>query len=157
MTARKTLISIFGLCFMLASSSGSAAGAGSTLENTSVRLWYEGTGRLSDNILVDRNFALWNIIIGEGSAEENANDALFSIDVRSQGQENTQRPLIMTATDERGRVLARRTFLSVLTSQAGNATMALWIRDIGCAGTVVFLAQQGIVRKSVSLDFNCGE
>ncbi|MGE3692198.1 MAG: hypothetical protein AB7F98_12555 [Novosphingobium sp.] len=128
-----------------------------TLANPSVRLWYEGTGRLSDNIAPPREFPLWNTIIGAGAAEENANDALFTVEVRTRGQQNVSQPLALTATDARGKVLASRTLRGVLTSEAGRMTAALWVRDIGCAGAVTFVAQMGTRRQTVRLDFDCGE
>ena len=128
-----------------------------SLANPSVRLWYEETGRLSENIAPPRKFALWNAIIGAGDAEENANDALFTVDLKSIGEQNIRQTLTLTATDAKGKVLARRVMANLLTGEAGNVTAALWVRDVGCAGTVVFLARLGNSRRSVSLDFNCGE
>jgi hypothetical protein len=93
--------------------------AGGFLANPAVRLWYEETGRLSENILGANEFYLWNTMIGEGSAEEQANDALFTIDLRNDGQQNIPHPLTLTATDESGKVLARRSFANLLTSEGG--------------------------------------
>lgn len=136
-----------------------AAGAAvsASLANPAVRLWYEGTGRLSDNIAPPREFTLWNVIIGEGSADEPANDALFTVEVRTQGEQNVSQPLTMTATDAKGKVLASRTLRSVLTSNAGRMTAALWVRDVGCAGAVRFVAQMGASRQATRLNFDCGE
>lgn len=122
-----------------------------------VRLWYQETGRLSDDIAPPRDFVLWNTIIGEGEAEEAADDALFTIEVRTQGQQFVRRPLTLSAVDGRGKVLARRTYKSVLTSDAGKVVLPLWVRDVGCAGTVVFSAGIGVEQQSFTLEFACGE
>lgn len=136
-----------------------AAGAPvrATVANPAVRLWYESTGRLSDNIAPPRDFTLWNVIIGEGSAEEPANDALFTVEVRTQGQQNVSLPLTLSATDAKGKVLATRTLRGVLTSDAGRMTAALWVREVGCAGAVAFVAQMGASRQTARLNFDCGE
>ena len=148
-------------CAMFLAGPGQLQAAGSpvraSLASPAVRLWYEGTGRLSDNIAPPREFPLWNTIIGAGAAEENANDALFTVEVRTQGQQNVSQPLTMSATDAQGKVLASRTLRGVLTSEAGRMTAALWVRDVGCAGTVTFVAQLGASRQTTRLDFECGE
>ncbi len=122
-----------------------------------MQLWYEGTGKLSDNIAPPRKFALWNTIIGEGDAEEHANDALFTVELHSDGEQNITQPLTLTAIDSRGKVLARRVLIRLLTNGSGNTTSALWVRDVGCAGRVNFQAQFGTAKRSVMLDFACGE
>jgi hypothetical protein len=133
------------------------ASGGAYLTNPSVRLWYEGTGRLSDNIAPPRKFNLWNTIIGEGDAEEVANDALFTVDLRSDGQQNIREPVTLSATDLKGKILASRILPGLLTSQNGTSTVALWVKNVGCAGTVVFTAKMGMDKRSVKLDFSCGE
>lgn len=151
--------SVVGSLLLLSATSAPAMGpsVGAYLANPSVRLWYEGTGRLSDNIAPPRKFHLWNTIIGEGDAEEVADDALFTIDLKSDGQQNIREPVVLTAVDSRGKVLASRTVPRPLTSANGNVTVPLWVRDVGCAGTVVFTARMGSYNRSVKLEFGCGE
>ncbi|MDR2856730.1 MAG: hypothetical protein LBV50_02660 [Novosphingobium sp.] len=150
-----TLVGVAGLA--LGTTAQAKASAAPALANPSVRLWYEGTGRLSDNIAPPKRVTLWNTIIGEGDARENANDALFTIDLKGAGEQTVSRPLILTATGAGGKVLASRTLKDVLIGDAGNATLPLWVRDVGCAGRVVFTAQLGSVKRTVTLDFKCGE
>ncbi len=127
-----------------------------SLESPKVRLWYQETGRLSGDIS-DQPNGLWNTIIGGGAAEEYANDALFTIEVRTQGQQNLTQPVVLTATGENGKVLARRAVRDGLTSEEGKMVAPLWVRDVGCAGPVTFTAQLGASRQAVRLNFNCGE
>ena len=136
---------------------GQIAVAAPTLANPQVRLWYEETGRLSGNIAPPKTVTLWNTCIGEGDAQENANDALFTIDVRSCGAENVDTPITLVANGANGKILARRTYTSVLTSEAGVAVLALWVPNVGCGGRVVLNARMGAVSRSVSLDFDGGE
>ncbi|MDB5680147.1 hypothetical protein [Sphingomonas bacterium] len=147
----------FLLLWSVLSVQAAAASGGAYLTNPSVRLWYEGTGRLSDNIAPPRKFNLWNTIIGEGDAEEIANDALFTIDLRSDGQQNIREPITLTATDLKGKILASRILPGLLTSRNGTSTVALWVKNVGCAGTVVFTAKMGMDKRLVKLDFSCGE
>lgn len=136
---------------------GQIAAAAPTLANPQVRLWYEETGRLSGNVAPPKRVTLWNTCIGEGDAQENANDALFTIDVRSSGEENINTPITLVASGASGKIIARRTYTNILTSEAGIAVLALWVPNVGCAGRVVLNARMGTVSKSVTLDFNGGE
>ena len=142
---------------LLASGGSSHAQSLGQLANPSVRLWYEGTGRLSDNIAPPRDFALWNAIIGEGTAEENANDALFTVEIHANGEQNIATPLTMTATNSKGKILGQRIFSGFLTSHDGKVVAPLWIRNVGCAGRVNFSARFGRQKESVTLNFDCGE
>jgi len=147
-----------GAVLMLCQAQAYAAPSAEThLDNPSVRLWYEESGRLSGNIATPKGFALWNVVIGGGDAEENANDALFTVDLKSRGEQNVTLPLTLTAIDSKGKILARRVFSHLLTGANGNVTVPLWVNNIGCAGTVTFTARYSGERKAVSLGFNCGE
>ncbi len=158
MAMRNWLLAAIALPHLAATTAASAAESGGAfIANPSVRLWYEETGRLSDNIAPPRDFQLWNTIIGEGAAEEQADDALFTVELRSDGQQNLAQPLTLRATDAKGKVLASRTVTNTLTGEAGRVVVPLWVRDVGCAGRVVFSAQFGASRRTVTLDFNCGE
>jgi hypothetical protein len=127
------------------------------LGQSQVRLWYQETGRLSEDIAPPKTVGLWNTIIGEGGAEENADDALFIMEIRTTGEQNIAQPLTLTATNKSGKILAQRTFKTILTSEMGTAVLPLWVKDIGCAGTVVFSAAMGVERRTFSIDFPCGE
>jgi hypothetical protein len=156
---RQSLKAIIAISALLPFYSVRAAepSVGAYLANPTVRLWYGETGRLSENIAPPIKFTLWNTIIGEGDAEEHANDALFTIDIRSAGEQNAAQPLKMAVTDKRGKILASRIINNILTGEKGNATIALWVRDVGCAGPVTFTAIMGASKRSTHLEFDCGE
>jgi hypothetical protein len=121
-----------------------------------IRLWYEETGRLSAP--VDAKFSPWNTIIGEGSAEESANDLFVTVEVLTHGQaENVDLPLVLEARDAKGRVVATRTVKHVFTSGKGRAAKGLWLYDVGCAGPLTFTAKMGTVKRQAKLDMACGE
>ena len=148
---------LFGLAITATSPAFGEEQPGGYLANPSVRLWYTETGRLSDNVLSADDFQLWNTVIGEGSAEEYATDALFTIDVRSDGHQYLPETLMLTATDSEGKVLAQRSYEGILTGEGGNGTFALWVQDAGCAGRVTFRASFGASTRTSTLDFDCGE
>ncbi|OHB30102.1 MAG: hypothetical protein A2790_05010 [Phenylobacterium sp. RIFCSPHIGHO2_01_FULL_69_31] len=123
-----------------------------------VRLWYEATGNLSENIAPPASFAAWNIIIAEGDAREVANDALFTVDVISnRGAAHIDTPLKLTVRNARGRVLASKTIATTLTSTTGRAVKGLWLSEVGCAGSLTFEARLGASRKQATIDLRCGE
>ena len=123
-----------------------------------VQLWYEETGRLSENIAPPAEFVTWNTIIGEGQAAEIANDALFTVEVLSSGrEENVDIPLVLTITNSAGSIIAQRSIDGVLTSEDGRSTKGLWAYGIGCAGDVAFSVTMGRIRRSVEVSFPCGE
>ena len=147
------MIGLFGLLIPTGVAAQSA-----TLGRLEVRLWYEETGRLSDSIAPPAAFYGWNTIIGEGSALEIANDALFTVEVLSGGQQaNVALPLTLTVTNNDGRVLGRRTIANILTSDDGRSVQALWVNDVGCAGSLTFSAMIGSVRRSTEVILDCGE
>lgn len=127
------------------------------------RLFYGYSGKLSDDLLKrDPAFSGWNTIIGEGPSGEPADDMLVSIKVeplvKPAGNEGifSDQPVIVTATAN-GKVVAKRTFTGTLTNNRGVSWKGLYLRDIGCAGTLKIEAVAGRHRKVATLQFNCGE
>jgi hypothetical protein len=136
-----------------------AAPAGARLGAIQMRLWYAGTGRLSENIAPPAQFTGWNTVIGEGSAREAADDVLVTVEVLAPSgtEENISVPLAISARDAKGKLLGERRIATLLTSRAGRTVQALWLRDVTCAGTVTVTAALGAARKSTHVSFDCGE
>lgn len=138
---------------------GSAAQA-ATVERIRAHLVYEETGRLSADILSAPDFVAWDTIIGEGSAEEIANDLLVLVRVRGRGTgeaENIEEPLEIVARSG-DRVLARRRFAdSLLTAGDGTIWKSLFLPDIGCADEVTISATIGRSTRTATLNLDCGE
>ncbi len=127
------------------------------------RLFYGFSGKLSDDLLKrDPPFSGWNTIIGEGAAGEPAEDMLVSIKleplVKLADNEGifTDQPVVVTATAN-GKVVAKRTFTGTLTNDQGVSWRGLYLRDIGCAGTLKIEAVAGKQRKAATLQLDCGE
>lgn len=136
-----------------------------TLGPIEARLFYKETGRLSENILGQtEEFYFHNTIIGEGSAEEAADDLLVSVEM-SAGRFGTpddnhqfvEMPVTIEARDSQGRILGRRVHDTVLTSYRGSEHKVLWLNDVTCAGEVTLTATFGRQRQSATLVMGCGE
>lgn len=145
------------LATILAVAAQAVAPAPVELGDIRMHLFYEETGRLSDDVSPPRNFAAWNTPIGGGEAEEPANGLLVVAEIRTDGQQNVRTPLRVTARNERGRLLADSRFIEMLTSEAGRAYFPLWLRDAGCAGIITVTATLGSQSKTESLTLHCGE
>ena len=132
---------------------------GAEIGTIRAHLVYEETGRLSADILSQPDFAGWNSIIGEGSAEEYANDVLVLVEVvGGGGQENVDTPLEIVARDAEGSVRARRRFSDgLLTSDQGRVWKALWLPDSTCAGHIEITASLGQSTRRAAIDLDCGE
>lgn len=144
-----------------------AAAQAAEIGRIRAHLVYEETGRLSPDILSQPDFIAWNTIIGEGSAEENANDLLVLVEVigATGGEENIDGPLEirvrrgegLTVGRPSGNANARRRFDSMLTSERGRVWKALFLPDVGCAGRLEIAATIGRSTRRATLDLVCGE
>ncbi len=121
-----------------------------------MQLFYENSGRLSNDISPPVEFTGWNTVIGEGSAEEAANDLLVSVEVRGPPGELIEQPLTLVAR-ARGKVLAQRRFDRLLTNVQGRTWKALWLNDVGCAGRIEVTATIGRSTRKSELSLDCGE
>ena len=121
-----------------------------------MQLYYENSGRLSKDISPPVEFTGWNTVIGEGSAEEAANDLLVTVEVRGGPGELIEQPLTLVAR-ARGKVLAQRKFDTLLTTVEGRTWKALWLNDVGCAGRVEVTATIGRSIRKSAISLDCGE
>lgn len=121
-----------------------------------MHLFYENSGRLSKDISPPVEFTGWNTIIGEGSAEEAANDLLVTVEVRGPPGESIEQPLTLVAR-ARGKILAQRRFDSLLTNVQGRTYKALWLADVGCAGRIEVTATIGRSTRKSAISLDCGE
>ena len=132
--------------------------AAGTLGDIRMHLFYQETGRLSPDISPPATFTGWNTGIGEGDAEEAADDLVVVVEVRADGHQFIETPLRVVARGGEGnRVLAERRWDSVLTSEAGRAYLPLYLRDVGCAGEIRVTATFGSANRSETLTLDCGE
>ena len=134
-----------------------AAPPGPSVGAIRMQLFYEETGRLSRDIAPPADFTGWNTVIGEGSAEEAANDLLVLVEVRGPPGENIAQPLTVVARGGKGKVLAQRRFDTLLTTVQGRTWKALWLADVGCAGRIEVAATIGRSTRRSAINLDCGE
>jgi hypothetical protein len=151
---------VFGFAIFAAA----AAAAPVQLSDIHAQLYYMGTGRLSEDVLNrPKEFVLWNTIIGEGDADENADDILITVqligDKFGKPEDNEQvldDPVVITARNEKGKLVASRTFKHVLLSTRGSAWLSLWLPEQTCESVDVQATYQK-QRKVAHLKMACGE
>lgn len=152
----------FALFFAIGAGGAGAeeiAGIGGVrLGEIEAKLFYYQSGRLSDDVLNrDQPFIGWNTIIGAGDAEEAADDLLVLVPIFADGEKSVDGPIELSVRDKKGKLLGRRHFGSMLTSSDGKAYLALWLRDVGCAGEMTFHARFREQRREATLALQCGE
>src|SRR5687768_11911044 len=108
-----------------------------------MQLFYEETGRLSKDVAPPADFTGWNTVIGEGSAEEAANDLLVTVEVRGPPGEDIAQPLAVVVRNGKNKIIAQRRFENLLTTVQGRTWKALWLSDVGCAGRIEVTATIG--------------
>jgi hypothetical protein len=134
-----------------------------TIARIEARLFYEETGRLSDELLHrSKPFSGWNTIIGEGDAEEHADDLLVTVRMEPSGgaaqdQKSVDAPLTLSAYDRRGKLIGQRTYDHLLTSDVGRVSKPLWLPSVGCIGDLRIVAGYNGEQKSAVLTLGCGE
>lgn len=146
----KSLVSAAALLLLAMPAAASAAEVG----RIRVHLFYETTGRLSDDIATT-GFAAFNVVIGEGSAEEPANDVVVAVEVRATDEART--PLRIVVRNEHGRILAQRTVRGPFYSEGGSLWKAVWLEDAGCAGPLTITAAIGRSTATERVILACGE
>lgn len=155
------------LALGLYASAGAAEPAKSPVASRSVRLggiearlFYQTSGKLSDDLLARKEpFVGWNTVIGEGPVDDAATDLLVDVKVLGDGVDarSVDDPLEIWVTGQRGKTLARRTVPNLLVPYRGALHNAMWLRDVGCGGTLTIHARFRKQVKTASLALDCGE
>jgi hypothetical protein len=129
------------------------------LVSVKAMLYYTDTGKFSEDLISAPDLALWNTIIGEGSAKGPANSLLIVVEVAGDGGPNVYTSdKLVVAMQVQGKPPSRKQISHLVFSPSGQHFEALWLDGIGCAGPVTITAQvnqQPLVQKK--LDFQCGE
>lgn len=127
------------------------------VEQIKVQLYYSLTGRLSVDIANDPDFMGWNTIIGEGGAEEPADDMLVSVRVTGDPHTGKHAPLKIVAKNGKGKIIDQRTVKAILFGSNGTAWVPMWLRDVGCVGRLNITVSMGKSVKTQTIDLHCGE
>lgn len=156
-----------GVLFWLALALSSPACAGSAqaqgskavkIDQIRAHLFYERSGRLSKNIAPPASFGGFNTMIGEGDAEEPAQDVLIVVELSGPKDELVQRPLTITVSHPGGkRPPSKREFKDgLLFGESGKVAKAMYAENATCSPMRV-AASMGASTKQIAIDFKCGE
>lgn len=126
------------------------APAAATLGDIRMHLFYNGTGRLSEDVSPPSDFAGWNTTI-------RADDLVIVAEVRTTGEQFLERPELRIVARAGRRVLGQRSFRGILTSDAGRAYLPLWLNDVTCAGDVRVTVTFGTQTRTETIALHCGE
>lgn len=146
---------------LFVSNSAAACGCsdGAQMGGITAQLFYKNSGRLSDDLIArDPAFVGWNTVIGEGDAEEPAEDLLVTVSLVGSGEEAfLDDKLELWVEDDGGAEIARRDFYGILLPYEGEVRNPLWLSDAGCAGDVTIHARFRGKEKTARLSLQCGE
>jgi hypothetical protein len=121
-------------------------------------LFYNYTGGLSENIIDNPDFILWNTIIGEGSAAEPSDATLVKVFL--EGQSDSYEPgrrVVLTSTEE-GTVVTDTADLGVFGPE--GYVVGFWLEGTGCFPVELearLTGQPGDSKMKARIDFFCGE
>ena len=154
------------VCLFLVSSGSAraqraAAGAASAPKITAIRaqLFYDTTGKLSPDILSAKDFALWNTIIGEGSAEAPSTSTFVTVEISGIDNAGTTK-LELAATGSKGKILLKKT-VSLDLLERTKFYVPFWLYDTGCEK--IRLSARLIIKNAAGspvvkvIPFDCGE
>ena len=143
--------------FLLAAAAAAQPARNVEIAEIRMHLFYRQSGRLSDDISPPRQFTGWNTVIGEGDAEEPAEDLLVVVEMRGgAGEEYIETPLRIVVRGRENRVIAERNFDTLLSSQRGVSHSPVWLQDVPCEGEIRVTASFGDQTSSESVSLDCG-
>jgi len=127
------------------------------IEDISMRLFYESSGELSEDITAIDDFAGWNTVIGEGSAREPADNMLVTVVLKTTRHDYIDDQPLFVWAQSGDATIFKSAQASYLTGYDGYVRLPFWLTDIGCAGKLEFTARIGEQIKTETLELHCGE
>jgi len=128
------------------------------ISEITAHLFYNYTGALSENIIDNPDFILWNTIIGEGSAAEPSDATLVKVFL--EGEPDSYEPgrrVVLTSTQE-GTVISDTADLGVFDTE--GYAVGFWLQGTGCFPIELearLIGQSGDSTMNAQIDFYCGE
>jgi hypothetical protein len=125
------------------------------------QLYYEGTGKFSDDVLAQKDLSLWNTIIGEGSADGASNYTFVTVEVQGQDMPIGAVKIRVEARNQKRKIVAVHTSTVSLYDDKTHFNAPLFLYDTGCDEIEVsaYLLGKGIKKRVVKakIPFACGE
>src|SRR5437868_2047107 len=161
-------LAAFSLIVLLAIASnleavGKATAAPPPFKITAIKamLFFDEKGTFSDDLFTQPNLALWNTIIGEGSAGSPSNSTLVMVEVSGKYNPDEAAPnrkVELTATAARKILLKRLADIRI--GKDGKYYAAFWLYDTGCDKVKLSARLTGQTQPSSmtkTIPFACGE
>jgi hypothetical protein len=124
-------------------------------------LFYSDKATFSRNIIDNPDFALWNVIIGEGSAEGPSNQTLVKVFVHASGNgQSNAEALSLDVTVMNGRSIQKKRYRVGLFEKNRTNCYGILIDDTGCAPVTItakLIGKGGGSEMKKRISFGCGE
>ena len=121
-------------------------------------------GTLSENIIDNKDFYLWNTIIGEGSAKGTSQNTLIVVEIINNPKEHSINGNVrLTVTDEKNKVIFTQVQDYSIFEKGNIFSAPFLLYETGC-GNIKIKAElldkskkKVISKMEKSIEFNCGE
>jgi hypothetical protein len=130
---------------------------------TAVRaqLFYDASGTFSEDILSQKDLALWNTIIGEGSAGQASTSTFVTVEISGRNLPVGVTKVEITATGNKTRLIQRKIIGVDIYDQRTKFFAPFWLYDTGCEEIKISarLIGKGVAAPVVTkrIPFSCGE
>jgi hypothetical protein len=124
-------------------------------------LFYDATGTFSQDILSQKDLALWNTIIGEGSAGAASTSTFVTVEITGRNMPVGATKVEITATVKKNRLFQKRLIAVDIYDERTKFVAPLWLYDTGCepikiaARLIGAGAPRTVITKTIP--FACGE
>ncbi len=125
------------------------------------QLFYDAKGTFSDDILAQKDLALWNTIIGEGSSGGASTSTFVIVEISGRHLPVGATTVEITATGKKNRLIQRKVMAVDIYDERTKFFAPLWLYDTGCepinisAHLIGKGAPATVVTKRIP--FECGE
>src|SRR5215471_7325217 len=125
------------------------------------QLYYDAKGTFSDGLLTQKDLALWNTIIGEGSAGSGSTSTFVTVEISGRNLPVGATKVQITATGDKSRLIQRKIMPVDIYDERTKFFAPLWLYGTGCEAITISARLIGgsapatvVTRK---IPFACGE
>jgi hypothetical protein len=123
-------------------------------------LVYNQSGKMSENLIDNESFILWNTVIGEGNAAEPSTQTLVIVEISGNPKEYTQRDVRLTVMNG-SEVFFKQSVDFVILDENSKYYAAFLLYNTGCSElklTAEILNKTLVESKLIkTIPFHCGE
>jgi hypothetical protein len=120
----------------------------------------DAAGTFSENIIENKNFILWNTIIGGGSADGYSDQTIVIVTVHTKGTSSDELKLKLTAKYENTILLSELKNIDCI-GEEGDYKVLYLINNTGCDSITLeaelFKYNKSVSAMKKSINFSCGE